>query len=61
MTDREQKKLGSLVEQKILEFFGDPDHGLKLKKSFGDELRKRMKKKQVLVGHADVVKRYDAR
>lgn len=55
------KKLGILVEQKILEFFGDPDAGLELRKSFVIELRKRLKKKQRLTSHADVLKKYGLR
>jgi len=58
MTDRQQKKLGELIEQKILEFFGDPDHGLRLKKSFADEIRRRMKKRQVLIAHSNVARKY---
>lgn len=55
------RKLGNLVEQKILEFFGDPDAGLELKKSFETELRRRLKKSQKLISHADVLKKYGFR
>ena len=52
------KKLENLVEQKILEFFGDPDSGLELKKNFLANLRKSMRKSQKLTSHADVLKKY---
>ena len=60
-TAERDKKLGHLVEQKILEFFGDPDSGLQLKKSFELELRKRLKKKQKLVPNSEVAKKYGIR
>ena len=55
------KKLGDLVEQKILEFFGDPDAGLELKKGFLNTLRKNVGKNQKLVSHAQVLKKYGLR
>lgn len=55
------KKLGNLVEQKILEFFGDPDAGLGLKKGFLNNLRKGMRRSQKLTSHADVLKKYGLR
>lgn len=61
MTAAQQKKIENLVEQKILEFFGDPDAGLKLKKGFKDQLRMRLKKKQRLISHEEVMKRYGLR
>ena len=62
MTEAERnKKLGNLVEQKILEFFGDPDSGLRLRKTFLDKLRKNMQKNQKLVLHEDVLKKYGLR
>jgi len=60
-TAERNKKLGNLIEQKILEFFGDPDSGLQLKKSFLMNLRKNMRKNQKLTSHADVLKRYGLR
>ncbi|KKW32495.1 MAG: hypothetical protein UY78_C0037G0003 [Parcubacteria group bacterium GW2011_GWA1_53_13] len=60
-TAEKNKKLGNLVEQKILEFFGDPDAGLDLKRSFVTELRKRMAKKQKLTSHAQVLRKYGLR
>ena len=61
MTTAERKRLGELVEQKILEFFGDPDAGLELKKSFLNKLRANMRKNQKLTPHADVLKKYGLR
>ena len=56
---KQKKMLGNLVEQKILEFFGDPDAGLELKRSFLLKLRKNMRQKvRTLTSHADVVKKY---
>jgi len=36
-------ELELLIEQKILEFFGDPDSGLELKPEFKEELERRLK------------------
>ena len=60
-TAQRNKKLGNLVEQKILEFFGDPDSGLELKKSFVDRLHKNMRTKQKLTSHSAVLKKYGLR
>ncbi|MBI3075067.1 MAG: hypothetical protein HYY92_02545 [Parcubacteria group bacterium] len=62
VTKEHDKKLGNLVEQKILEFFGDPDAGLGLQKSFLLKLRKSMgQKSRKLTPHADVLKKYGVR
>lgn len=58
MTAKQQKVLENLVEQKILEFFGDPDSGLSVKKAFLAMLNKRAKKTQKLVPNAAVLKKY---
>ena len=47
-----------MVEQKILEFFGDPDSGLTLKKNFSNMLAKRIRARGRLVSHRAVLKRY---
>ena len=60
-TAQRNKKLENLVEQKILEFFGDPDAGLELKQTFLDKLRKNMSAKQKLISHAAVLKKYGLR
>ena len=57
-TAEKDRKLNNLIEQKILEFFGDPDAGLELKPSFVRELKKRMAKKQKLTPLSVVMKRY---
>lgn len=56
------KQIGDIVEQKLLEFFGDPDAGLGLRKSFVTELKKRMKEKnRKLVPMSAVMKKYGVR
>ena len=60
-TAERNKKLEHLVEQKILEFLGDPDSGLELKKGFLSNLRKNMRKAQKLTSHADVLRKYGLR
>lgn len=60
-TAERDKKLENLVEQKILEFFGDPDAGLELKKNFLSNLRKSRRKNKKLTSHADVLKKYGLR
>jgi len=57
-TAERNKRLENLIEQKILEFLGDPDSGLELKKSFALKLRKRMKEKQKLTPLSVVARRY---
>ncbi len=60
-TAEKDKKLSNLIEQKILEFFGDPDAGLELKPSFLRKLRAHMKSNQKLTPHSEVLKRYGLR
>lgn len=55
------KKIGNIIEQKLLEFFGDPDAGLELKKSFVTELKKSMKKRGKTVPLSAVMKKYGVR
>lgn len=55
------KQIGAIVEQKILEFLGDPDSGLELKKSFLLKLRKSMRENKKFTSHAEVLKRYGLR
>ena len=61
MTSAERKDLENLIEQKMLEFFGDPDSGLELKKGFLTHLRKNMRGNQKLTPHAAVLKKYGIR
>jgi len=60
-TLEKNKSLGNLIEQKILEFFSDPDAGLSLKKPFAAKLQERMSKKQKLTSLSTVAKKYGAR
>ena len=52
------KQIGAIVEQKILEFLGDPDEGLQLKRSFVLKLQKRMKEKHKTIPLSVVMKKY---
>ncbi len=58
MTAKRKQNLGHLVEQKILEFFGDPDNGLSVKKSFLNALQKRVRGTQKLTPNSAVLKKY---
>ena len=40
--DELQEMIGAVVEQKLIELFGDPDAGLPLKKSIRDRLVRQM-------------------
>lgn len=60
-TTQFNKRIEHIVEQKIFEFFGDPDAGLELKKSFVTELKKRMKSKQKLTPMSAVMRKYGIR
>lgn len=60
-TTQLNKQISDIVEQKLLEFFGDPDEGLELKQSFVTELKKRMKSKQKTVPLSIVMKKYGLR
>lgn len=61
-TTQLNKKIGDIVEQKLLEFFGDPDAGLEVRKSFLADLQKSMKKKnRKLTSHTEVLKKYGIR
>ena len=60
-TAEKDQHIGNLVEQKILEFFGDPDAGLTLKKSFASKLRKRLGTSQKLISNTGVAKKYGIR
>lgn len=58
MTAKQHKNLEYLVENKILEFFGDPDNGLALKRGIHNMLNKRMQKTQKLTPNSAVLKKY---
>lgn len=55
------KKISHLVEQKLLEFLGDPDANRELKKNFTLKLRKRLKTHQKLVPMTTVAREYGIR
>lgn len=58
-TARLNKEIGDIVEQKLLEFFGDPDAGLEVRKSLVARLRKQMKEKnRKLTPLSEVAKMY---
>jgi hypothetical protein len=58
MTAKQKQNLGHLVEQKILEFFGDPDNGLAVKRGFLNSLQKRLRGEQKLTPNSAVLKKY---
>jgi len=51
--------LEHLIEQKVLEFFGDPDSGLVLRTEFREELQRRLKNQRQKITHQEVVSRFD--
>ena len=55
------KKIGAIVEQKIVEFFGDPDNKLVVNKSFLAMLKQRTVKKQKFISHTQLLKHYGFR
>ncbi len=61
MTSKERQDLEFLIEQKIEEYLGDPDAGLKLRPEFLARLRRNMRKKQRLIPHDQVLKKYGLR
>ncbi|MDP1689984.1 MAG: hypothetical protein Q8L52_02160 [bacterium] len=58
ITAQLNKQIGAIVEQKLLEFLGDPDEGLQLKRSFIINLQKRLKEKHKTVPLSMVMKKY---
>jgi len=50
--------LEHLIEQKMLEFFGDPDSGLILRTEFMEELQRRLKNQRHTITHQEVVNRF---
>lgn len=61
MTSKERQELELLIEHKIEEYLGDPDEGLQLRPEFLARLRANMRKKQRLVPHEEVLKKYGLR
>jgi hypothetical protein len=60
-TAQREREIENIVERKLLEFLGDPDEGLKLKKSFVANLRKSMKDGRKSISHSVVMKQYGLR
>ena len=50
--------LEHLIEQKMLEFFGDPDSGLVLRAEFKKELQRRLKNQRPKITHQEVANRF---
>ena len=50
--------LEHLIEQKVMEFLGDPDSGLDLRKEFKEELDRRLKIPGLRVSRQEVEKRF---
>ena len=48
-----------IVENKLLEFLGDPDSGLKLKPEFKSKLKERLKNTSKNISHKELIKRFD--
>lgn len=61
MHTRSDKKLEHLIEQKILEFFGDPDASRTVRKDFLTKLKRRTSGVQRLTSHAAIVRKYGVR
>ncbi len=51
-------ELEHLIEQKVLEFLGDPDAGLELRPEFKEELNRRLRSPYQKTSHLEVVKRF---
>lgn len=47
-----------LIENKVLEMFGDPDSGLQLKKEFRAKLDQRLNKTSKRISHKEVMKKF---
>lgn len=60
-TATQHKDLEFLIEQKIIELYGDPDEGLTLRKDFLTRIQKSMQKKQKYISHEEVLKKYGVR
>jgi hypothetical protein len=56
--DLTMDELEHLIEQKVLEFLGDPDAGLELRPEFKEELNRRLGSSCQKTSHLEVVKRF---
>lgn len=52
-------ELENLIEQKIIEVFGDPDAGLELREDFKEKLRKRLSSDSRRISHREAVEKFD--
>ncbi|MFH1538918.1 MAG: hypothetical protein ABIH66_08150 [bacterium] len=50
--------LENLIEQKILEVFGDPDAGLELREDFKETLKKRLSVNSKRISHREAVEKF---
>jgi hypothetical protein len=51
-------ELENLIEQKILEVFGDPDAGLELREDFKEKLKKRLSVNSKRISHREAVEKF---
>ena len=51
-------ELENLIEQKVLEFFGDPDSGLSVRQEFKEKLSCRLKTPSSSISHNKVLKKF---
>ena len=51
-------ELENLIEQKILEVFGDPDAGLELREDFKEKLKKRLSVNAKRISHREAVEKF---
>lgn len=51
--------LEQLIEQKVLEFFGDPDSGLEIRHDIKRELSRRLNNTSQRISHQEVSKHFD--
>lgn len=56
--DMTMDELEHLIEQKVLEFLGDPDTGLELRLELKEELNRRLRSSCQKTSHREVVKRF---
>ena len=51
-------ELENLIEQKILDVFGDPDSGLELSEEFKEKLKKRLSTNSKRISHKEVIEKF---
>jgi hypothetical protein len=50
--------LENLIEQKILDVFGDPDSGLELREDFKEKLKKRLASNSKRISNKEVMEKF---